>query len=132
MFCTTLLKKKRKHTQYHNVQKWFYLESRGKDRYKIHILWYTRHVEAPDGGFVGYPKNKSKPMIIVILCIVMRMHPPKSNNFIWIISNVTEWYLWWHTSVITCQIMMSTCQIFMLTCQIIMSTCQKNITTNSS
>ena len=35
-------------------------------------------------------------------------------------------YLWWHISVITCQILISTCQMFMLTCQFIMSTRQKN------
>ena len=32
--------------------------------------------------------------------------------------------LWWHTSAITCQIIMLTCQIFMSSCQIFMLTCQ--------
>ena len=36
----------------------------------------------------------------------------------------TKQKLWWHTSAITCQIIMLTCQIFMSTCQIMMLTCQ--------
>ena len=30
--------------------------------------------------------------------------------------------VWWHTSAITCQIIILTCQIFMLTCQIFVLT----------
>ena len=35
-----------------------------------------------------------------------------------------RYFLWWHISAITCQIIMLTCQIIMLTCQIFMLTCQ--------
>ena len=38
--------------------------------------------------------------------------------------NFLHWFLWWHISVITCQIIMLICQIFMSSCQIIMLTCQ--------
>ena len=37
---------------------------------------------------------------------------------------ITCIYIWWHTSAITCQIIMLTCQIFMSSCQIFMLTCQ--------
>ena len=40
-------------------------------------------------------------------------------------------FVWWHISVITCQIIMLTCKIFMLTWPLFLSTCPKNMPTTS-
>ena len=55
----------------------------------------------------------------------------KSVSFKFKLDMTWQPFVWWHTSAITCQIIIHamTCQIFMSYCQIIMSTCQKMMST---
>ena len=86
-------------------------------------LWKKKQLRTTYPTFFGQPRlhksfvkkyKNSEQALDFFACIYGGRCP------LWNLGSI----VWWHTSAITCQIIMLTCQIFMSSCQIFMLTCK--------